>query len=718
MISSLANLLNLEFNEVTSLREYIKNDDLEGFKTIFKKNFLKGYFNIPNYDSNAGFLDTEKKSLIKVLIDNQAEYMLKYLIFNGGEISQSDVKYSFESKRDLLKQVKFKFIFEIILGKKGYDIKNEDYSTLPKIVFIWNKKQSFFDYNLESYISKANFEIFKELKGYFRVKGDITDDHIFKKLVFYSNDLVINPNTEKILNRLYNQYLLIEDQNLISSIFKETENDPNLSLKLINEKFTSSIFPKNKETFWNGIKSILYELETFLKIGEMTIKKNFIMKILFTQNQDELDFHAYNLSQNLPFHPNILSPLKVIKIYHLKKETNLLYSLKDFPLKTSEDFSFLILIYPKCDQSLKDYLKNNALEKENTKEVQKRLHFSLEIIEGLSCLYEYRISHRDLVTENLLLFNDIPKIIDFEDSLFFKSENSPEKLKLKYAHPKFLKGPRYSILPKEIKEEVFSPKDNVILDYEKSDLYAFGFILYEFFDPNIFTHSHPIGCLSYYILKEFDKRPTVNTTVKILKYIEKENLNTIFFKPQLLYAEDGKIPEIIQFIMRRIIEIQEKKELNDGLFIESSSTNELNFCTLLINSDQSDLIEESLLLINLLKRIINNRPIIPRDFLGELFKYLDNDEMFINTICNMDLNNKVLLYEFLLFIFKIRKEIHVNDNKSLSRGLNFIFGYPRDNNIHLKSDIDQIIIVKKILDLNVKIMLKLKDENNEKFIQE
>lgn len=243
-------------------------------------------------------------------------------------------------------------------------------------------------------------------------------------------------------------------------------------------------------------------------------------------NQEQTDKGRrteYHVLATIPLHPNIL------RVY-----THFIDSLDKTKFGTGDDIKSMFVLYDYHPYTLAEWI---AKQSENSSEkylTEKQLRkFLFDILKGLDHLEKFKIVHRNLGLNNILISEDGRAVISgFEKALIFRSQSFTM-----FYHEKLDIGNK-SNLPYEILS-VKNPGE--ILDYRKVDIWQLGGLCFEMLglqhpfkdwnkekynDNNLPTPNNISESMAKLIKSMIyfnpDSRPTPAEAIKILE--KKENL--------------------------------------------------------------------------------------------------------------------------------------------------------------------------------------------------
>ncbi|CAB4438731.1 unnamed protein product [Rhizophagus irregularis] len=215
------------------------------------------------------------------------------------------------------------------------------------------------------------------------------------------------------------------------------------------------------------------------------LRKNVAVKRLFVSEHDTASrnfVHELQIQKHVEYHDNIIRILGVSQ-------------------DPSNKDHLLVLQYAK-DGNLKDYLARNHL----TLSWNDKYKIACGIADGLHCLHDENIVHRDLHSKNILIDHGEPKIADFGIS---KSLNTGTDLvngvfgMIPYIEPKRLENPNYR--------------------HEKaSDIYSLGVVLWEISSgQRPFRNSSYDAALAISIINGLRETPIAGTPQEYISLYQK-----------------------------------------------------------------------------------------------------------------------------------------------------------------------------------------------------
>ena len=225
---------------------------------------------------------------------------------------------------------------------------------------------------------------------------------------------------------------------------------------------------------YSDIYNIFHMKKKSAFVGTLHNKEVHFIKFIYTENIFGDEEIIYNKLKDC-IHPNIL-------------KYNNYYKKNDYSI---------IVSYYLDGKSLTDYLKNNISENKIRKIFSK-------IISAIRYLHKRRIIHNDLKTDNIMIVNDDPIIIDFDLSLCLSKSSVNDSLIIDRTV-----GTQNYIAPESFHLSIYS---------KKSDIWSLGIILYFMLTKKFPFSNSPkmIECDNLIIKKNIFKSPNLTSLYLIV----------------------------------------------------------------------------------------------------------------------------------------------------------------------------------------------------------
>lgn len=397
--------------------------------------------------------------------------------------------------------------------------------------------------NFEQNSDEENDLIFSNLNN--KQTNNLSKDIQLSILVMVLLEIVFKNNKNKlnkILN-LLNKYNILDNNNVdynysdikfkLKYMINSLNNDTNNTKKIINNIKDNIddkiiVFDKNnceQNEYFNKFRYNFIELENIgcgsygsvYKVYHKFEKNLYAIKKVFINNDFEI-FKEIQLFSKL-IHKNIvryysswidIDPESILNYLHINNDD------KDLSLTIQNPILFIQMEL--CDFTLKNYIDNKNINKIETNEIDIRINYFKQIVEGLKYLHDNDIIHRDIKPSNILFLDDNIKICDFGLAKKINNQNIDNK-NLDNSYSSEI-GTNYYRAP-EIDNHYYN---------NKIDIYSLGIILIELLLIDTKTQFE-----KFKILKEI-----LDNKIKPIPYIITNDyddliLNTIENNPDMRY---------------------------------------------------------------------------------------------------------------------------------------------------------------------------------------